>query len=162
MRCWPSTEVIASVAKLALRRLRHGLLSMLLILLAVPWSGSVGSAELEIDVQRRLCKGMSLNVYLSDGSEADCVGDGIAIEVDFSDHWAAAIGQSLHYAAVLEQRPGIILVCRLGTNERTCLRHKLRLEETMSYWNIGVMVWFCAADDATLEACQFQDFFGPD
>ena len=134
----------------------------LAILLAATCLPSSVAAEYEIDVQDKFCAGMLINQYLRDGSEVDCIREDVAIELDFSDHWAAAIGQALHYGAILERRPGKILVCKAETRERTCLGHKLRLEETIAYWNIGMMVWFCDSRDATLSECQFRDFFGPE
>lgn len=125
--------------------------------LAVP-----AQAETERHYQERFCEGLSIDQHLRDGSEADCVRYDVAIEVDFSDHWASAIGQALHYGAVLGIRPGIILICREDIKDRTCLRHQLRLTETIAYWNIGMMVWLCSSKDASLDQCQYTDFFGPD
>lgn len=141
-------------------RYRRQVLLLLAALYSLPAIG--GDRELEIDAQRKFCAGMPINQALPNRSEVDCVLEDVAIEVDFSDHWAAAIGQSLQYGAMMGRRPGIILVCRTRTPASTCLRHKLKLEETMSYWNIGMMVWLCHATDPSLAECQFKDFFGPD
>lgn len=133
---------------------------LFLALIVLSWFfGSGVRAESERFYQERFCAGLPIDQHLRDGSEADCIRPDVAIEVDFSDHWAAAIGQSLHYGAVLGIRPGIILVCREETAQRVCLRHQLRLTETLSYWNIGVMVWLCDSKDEALAECQFTDFF---
>ncbi|MEX2375850.1 MAG: hypothetical protein WD942_09755 [Dehalococcoidia bacterium] len=135
--------------------------TLALVLAAILLPSSV-AAEYEKDMQEKFCAGMEMEVYLPNGSRADCIREDVAIEVDFSDSWAEAIGQALHYGAVTERRPSIILVCKAATQERTCLGHKLRLEETIAYWNIGMMVWFCDSRDDSLSECQFRDFFGPE
>lgn len=133
-----------------------------LILILIMIAGAAQAGELEIDMQAKFCDGMLINRQLPNHTEVDCVTDRYAIEVDFTDHWAAAIGQSLSYAATLERRPGIILVCNSDTRPDICLRHRLILQETIRYWNIGVVAWYCDSTDPDLEACMFEDFFGPE
>lgn len=89
------------------------------VLLATPAHGQ----ELERDRQEQLCAGMQMNRYLPNGTHVDCMTDDYAIEVDFSGKWAEAIGQSLMYSSELERLPGIILVCKKGTDESLCLKH---------------------------------------
>lgn len=89
--------------------------------------------------QEKLCAGMELEVELPNGARVDCVSETHAIEVDFSEGWAEALGQALLYAASTGKRPGIILVCRQAA--RHCLRHALRLEEAISFWKLPVDVW---------------------
>jgi hypothetical protein len=50
---------------------------------------------------------MQIGRHLPNGTYVDCLNDTYAIEVDFSNKWAEAIGQSLMYAAELERLPGI-------------------------------------------------------
>jgi len=71
-------------------------------------------------------RGWDEEVQTDSGAYVDCVGSGVAWEVDWSSKWAEAIGQSLLYSAELRMRPGIILLCRKG--ELYCLRHKYRLQ----------------------------------
>lgn len=89
--------------------------------------------------QEKLCAGMELEVELANGARVDCVSETHAIEVDFTEDWAEALGQALLYAAATGKRPGIILVCRLA--ERHCLQHALRLEEAITFWRLPVDVW---------------------
>jgi len=77
--------------------------------LSLPKAGY--AAELEIDYQQRLCAGLFINRHLKNGTEVDCVSDTHAIEVDFTEKWAEAIGQSLQYASKRQRLPGIILIC---------------------------------------------------
>lgn len=118
----------------------------------------------EAEVQIRYCAGLPIDQHLADGSEVDCImssADGpLAVEVDFTDHWAQSIGQSLHYARVLETRPAVILVCNEGVRTSTCERHLARMVETLEYWRIGMFIWFCRSErDATLDECRFIDLY---
>lgn len=119
-------------------------------MLALP---HVARAQSEEDYQRKLCFGMLINRHLPTGVEVDCISDTHAIEVDFSNKWAEAIGQSLHYASALGRRPGIILICKAKTQEDTCLQHRYRVEQTLSYWHIGMTLWLCSSDAAKLSDC---------
>ena len=93
----------------------------------------------EADHQRRLCHGMAIEVELPNGARADCLSDTHAIEVDFSEKWAEALGQALLYAAETDLKPGIFLVCR--DEPGNCLAHRLRLEEAIAKWHLPVDVW---------------------
>jgi hypothetical protein len=130
----------------------------------------------EIEMQDRYCAGMPTGVRLADGSIVDCLDGDLAIEVDFSDHWAAAIGQSLHYARVQGERsaelsargrrglssirPAIILVCNDSYSIEACSAHQERLLKTAEYWRIGLLVWLCdSRSDAGLADCDFVDLY---
>lgn len=117
--------------------------------------------ELERDRQAQLCAGLVQNRHLPSGTEVDCISDTHAIEVDFTSKWAEAIGQALQYASALERLPGIILVCRAGDDPSLCLKHRLLIEETVSYWRIGMTLWLCGADDVRLDQCARDDIFQP-
>lgn len=133
--------------------------ALVAVALAVCGTGTA-SAFKEIEVQERYCAGLLINVRLADGSEADCIKNDLAIEVDFSDHWAQAIGQSLHYASIVGTRPGIILVCNEDVSSTTCERHLERLIGTLSYWRVGMLIWFCdSRRDAALTNCRFTDLY---
>lgn len=47
---------------------------------------------------------------LKDKSRVDCVTENYALEVDFADKWAEAIGQSLYYGLCLNKKPAILLI----------------------------------------------------
>ncbi|NJO37972.1 MAG: hypothetical protein HC871_10620 [Rhizobiales bacterium] len=89
--------------------------------------------------RERLCHGIRQEVTLANGARADCLSDTHAIEVDFTEHWAEALGQALLYAAATDRQPGIFLICR--DSQRNCLRHRLRLEEAIAGWRLPVSVW---------------------
>lgn len=125
-----------------------------IVTLALPIAGQ----ELERDRQEQLCAGMQINRYLPNGTYVDCVTDDYAIEVDFSNKWAEAIGQSLMYAAELERLPGIVLVCHRDTDPSLCLKHGYLIEQTVNWWRIGMTVWQCGADDIRLDQCRREEY----
>ena len=100
----------------------------------------------EADYRNHICSaaGHRMEQTLPNGTRADCVSETHAIEVDFAHKWAEALGQSLNYAAETGKRPGIILVCKRGTEPR-CLSWALRLEQTIARWRLPVTVWLCDA-----------------
>lgn len=116
-------------------------------------------AAKESDFQPLLCKGMLQNRHLKNGTEVDCITDTHAIELEFTRHWAEAIGQSLQYASALERLPGIILVC--VERKELCLKHQYLLEQTVTYWRIGMTLWLCDADATKLEDCTVREVNGP-
>lgn len=59
--------------------------------------------------QQQFCDGLQ-EVRLSDGTRVDCLTDEYAVEFDFANKWAEAIGQSLHYARMSGKKPGIVLI----------------------------------------------------
>jgi len=100
---------------------------------------SEACARVEADYRDQLCAGMEMEVGLPNGTRVDCISDTHAIEVDYSDKWAEALGQALSYAASTDKQPGIFLICRRSAG--TCLAHALRLEEAIAFWNLPVTVW---------------------
>lgn len=101
----------------------------------------------ESDYRDHICgtAGYRTEVSMPNGTRADCVSETHAIEVEFAHKWAEALGQSLNYAAETGLAPGIILICKRGTEAR-CLTWALRLEQTIARWRLPVTVWRCDAD----------------
>ena len=70
-----------------------------------------------------------------DSSRVDILNDEYAIEVDWSEHWAEAIGQSLYYSILTGKKPGIILLIKDKKKETkhiyrcqtVCAKHNIRL-----------------------------------
>jgi len=83
-----------------------------LLVLIVASAAFAGRANHERYYQEKWCSavGGETEVRLEDGTRADCVARGYAIEFDFADKWAEAVGQSIHYAEMLGLRPGIVLI----------------------------------------------------
>jgi hypothetical protein len=47
---------------------------------------------------------------LPDGTRCDCLTDTHAIEFDFGNKWAEAVGQSAYYALQTQKKAGIVLI----------------------------------------------------
>ena len=106
--------------------------------------------------QRRYCEGMELEKHLPSGGYVDCLSSEYAIEVEWSKHWAEAVGQSLYYAVETGRKPGIILLCKEseGPVEGLCRSYVYRLEYALKFVKPHVYVWTCAIDkDLKLDDC---------
>ena len=110
---------------------------MIRIAIALSMLGSSASAFSESDVKTCLCFGRS-EVNLPSGARVDCIQDGFAIEVDPTGRWAEALGQSLHYAAVTNLRPKIVLYCIEDFG--VCLAHQLGLQETIKRFSLPIVL----------------------
>jgi len=66
-----------------------------LSLMVVCLSGTPSATVDERTWQSRYCEGMELEKHLSSGGYVDCLSSEYAIEVDWSEHWAEAVGQGL-------------------------------------------------------------------
>jgi hypothetical protein len=49
-------------------------------------------------------------VVLPDGTRCDCVTETHAIEFDFGNKWAEAIGQSAYYSLLTDKKAGIVII----------------------------------------------------
>ena len=67
---------------------------------------------LEKDYQKYWCNQNNGNteVKLPDYTRIDCLTKDYAIEFDFANKWAEAIGQSLYYSLSINKKPGIVLI----------------------------------------------------
>jgi hypothetical protein len=80
-----------------------------------------------------------VEVVLPDGTRCDCVTDTHAIEFDFGDNWAEAIGQSSYYALQTGKRPGIVLILE-NVKERI---YWIRLNSTIQHFSMPIDAWNC-------------------
>ena len=73
--------------------------------------------------QERWCKAHNgiMEYRLSDGTRVDCLTDEYAVEVEFAEKWAEAIGQALYYAAMTGRKPAILLIMERGERDRRYL-----------------------------------------
>lgn len=67
--------------------------------------------------QNAHCTGQKEYV-LPDKTRVDCLTETHAIEYDFADKWAEAIGQSLYYASQTGKQPGIVIIIENDTDWR--------------------------------------------
>ena len=84
---------------------------LLIACLLVGMLPTTSKADDESIWQRQYCEGMELEKHLPSGGYVDCLNPEYAIEVEWAQHWAEAVGQSLYYAGATNRKPGIILFC---------------------------------------------------
>ena len=77
-------------------------------------------------------------VIVQSGARCDCLTETHAIEFDFANKWAEAIGQSLHYAAQTNKRAGIVLIMEQPERDTKYLE---RLRLTIGSYNLPIDVW---------------------
>lgn len=81
--------------------------------------------------------GGKAEVTLPDGTRADCMTETNAIEFDFADKWAEAIGQSLDYAFQTNKKAGIVMILE-DVKDR---RYWLRLNSVIQHYNLPITTW---------------------
>lgn len=138
-----------------MRSARESILGAGLSALYVVASIMPAGAANEFEVVERLCAGMAREVATGGRSRADCADEHRAIEVDFSRHWAASVGQALYYGRALGKRPTVVLVCEEGDLDgpfaAKCREHAFRA----AYGVRGAAdVLLCPATAQTLQECQ--------
>lgn len=110
---------------------------VLLVLLAGTAHGG-GREHPERWYQAQWCDGRgTMEVVLADGSRCDCLTGDYAVEFDFADKWAEAVGQSLNYAAETGKRPGIVLIMERPGDARY-LERILAIDRAHG---LGLTVW---------------------
>lgn len=82
-----------------------------LILFILFWSFSVEARHIHPEkfYQENYCDGV-LEHRLDDGTRVDCLTDELAVEFDFANKWAEAIGQALYYAKKTGKKPAVFLI----------------------------------------------------
>ena len=73
-------------------------------------------------------------VVLRDGTRCDIVTETHAIEVDFADKWAEAIGQSLNYSFQLNKKAGILLILESSKDEK----HLIRVQGIIEHYKLPI------------------------
>ena len=91
----------------------------------------------ESDYQKAWCKNGKIEHVLNDRTRVDCLTDTHAIEFDFANKWAEAIGQSLYYAFKTNKRAGIVLIYR----SKKDYRYFLRLNSVIQHNHLPIDVW---------------------
>ena len=75
-------------------------------------------------------------VTMPDGTRCDIVTETHAIEVDFADKWAEAIGQSLNYSFQLNKKAGILLILESIKDEK----HLIRVQSIIKHFKLTIDV----------------------
>ena len=65
------------------------------------------------------------------------------------------VGQALAYAAAVDLRPGLILLCR--KSDSLCLQHSLGAQEAFGAGHVSATIWECLPADESLDACRRVD-----
>lgn len=98
----------------------------------------------EKEYQEYWCNKYSGNaeVQLFDGTRVDCVLNDYAIEFDFANKWAEAIGQSLYYGIILNKKSGIVLILENREKDEKYLKRLLTVTNLH-----GIRVWIMTPSD---------------
>lgn len=81
--------------------------------------------------------GGTTDVPTPSGARVDCLLDDMAVEADWSEKWAEAIGQSLHYAGQFNRQAAILFL----VHEESRPAHLLRLEQTISDFSLPIVIF---------------------
>lgn len=81
--------------------------------------------------------GGQIEVILPDRTRCDCVTETHAIEFDFGNKWAEAIGQSLYYSLQTSKKAGIVLILE-SIEDR---KYWIRMNSTIKHFNLPIDTW---------------------
>jgi hypothetical protein len=89
--------------------------------------------------QQKWCEAQKgqVEVVLPDGTRCDCVTDTHAIEFDFGNNWAEAIGQSAYYSLQTGKKAGIVLILETLKDRK----YWIRLNTTIEHFNLPIDTW---------------------
>jgi hypothetical protein len=73
---------------------------------------------------------------MPDGTRCDIGTEKHAIEVDFADKWAEAIGQSLNYAFQINKKARILLILEKKSDRK----HLIRVQSIIEYYKLPIDV----------------------
>lgn len=76
-------------------------------------------------------------VVLPDNTRADCITATHAIEFDFGNKWAEAIGQALYYSLQTGKRAGIVLILESESDRK----YFIRVNSTIFNFNLPIDTW---------------------
>ena len=72
-----------------------------------------------------------------DKTRCDCLTATHAIEFDFGDKWAEAIGQALYYGIQTGKRSGIVLIIEKDSDRK----YWIRLNSVIQHYNLLIDTW---------------------
>lgn len=105
-------------------------------------------------VASRICRDMAREVTVPPGgARIDCVSATHAIEIDFSNRWAEAAGQSLHAAQGLGRVAGVVMLCHASGRSR-CRRQFELLRGLFFALRARATIWYCPLDADQLRQCE--------
>ena len=78
-----------------------------------------------------------VEVVLPNGTRCDCLTDTHAIEFEFGNNWAEAVGQSAHYSLQTKKKPGVVLILETIKDRK----YWIRLNTTIEHFNLPIDTW---------------------
>lgn len=104
-----------------------------------------GTVQSESWYRDRWCAaaGGQREVRLDDGTRVDCLTGDLAIEFDFAQKWAEAIGQSLHYAHRTGKGAGIVFILKRPGD----VRYVTRAMEIIAAYSLPIEVFVLNAGE---------------
>ncbi len=92
---------------------------------------------LEKEYQNKWCSDNNgvMEYRLNDTTRIDCLTQNYAIEFDFANKWAEAIGQSLYYSLCTNKKAGIVLILENGQKD---VKYLNRLNKVANKYNIKI------------------------
>jgi hypothetical protein len=109
------------------------------ILLIFPFLSEAKRLHPESYYQEAWCRehGGQTEVRLPDKTRSDCLTETHAIEFDFGNKWAEAIGQSLYYSLQTEKKAGIALILE----DPGDYKYWIRLNTTIDHFGLPIKTW---------------------
>lgn len=128
-----------------IKKIAAVMMTIIFIISLYSFSGNASAARLHHEswYQNNWCvEGIGeTEVVLSDRTRVDCLTEVTAIEFDFADKWAEAVGQSIHYANMTGKRASIGLIMEKPTD----VRYFKRLQSVISGACLDITL-FCVGD----------------
>jgi len=99
--------------------------------------------------QQQWCQdqGGQIEVVLPNRTRCDCLTDSHAIEFDFGNKWAEAIGQAFYYAIQTGKKAGIVLILE----DQKDLRFWIRLNTVIDHFSLPIDTWKIEEGDGEWE-----------
>lgn len=94
--------------------------------------------------QQQWCEqqGGQTEVVLPDRTRCDCLTSTYAVEFDFGNKWAEAIGQALHYAIQTGKKAGIVLILEKEKDRK----YWIRLNTIIQHYDLPIDTWQIGLD----------------
>jgi len=115
------------------------LFALLFVIVFLPSLADAKRLHFEKWYQQRWCqeRGGQAEVTLADRTRCDCLTSTHAIEFDFGDKWAEAIGQSLYYSIQTGKRAGIVLILEVPED----YKYWIRLNTIIKHFKLPIDCW---------------------
>ncbi len=120
-----------------MRTLLFYILTSIAILATTPLNSEAGYSHPEKEYQELWClkAGGTLEEVLPDKTRVDCITEKYAVEIDFAEKWAEAVGQALYYGLITEKLPAVLLIVESPADRRYLDRIIVVAA------NVGISVW---------------------